>query len=275
MVPFLHLYHMLRQNGQLKCSIDIVDQLITMFKDDIFQGGQPPKRRYYEAFQLAVEVRAEHLGDPNTRRRGKAGASRTHTTPLFRNKGKINDHNKFVKQSRLFALSQANWLIGSLDQKKFPCIPQSKGNNIEILDSLKAVIEEDIEGPHATTSLNYNLLLTVVCKIFGELSEALAKLTRERPAVQAFSEMLEDKLLERSSEPLEKGIFARVLAMALISVKHQDERGERLDSPVLSHLGECFETSWKGWEPELREHLFYVKPRVTQSEKESPSSDHP
>ena len=267
MVSFFHLYNMLRQNGQIENPIDLIDQLIEMFKDDIFAGGRPPTRRFRVAFNLTINMRVEHLSDPSKMRRGKGGELAARTTPFFRKKGKVNDHEKFIKQSKLYALSKVNWLVASLDRKQFPCTSQSKSSVTDILDALKVDIEEDIIGPNARATLNYNFLLTAVCKIFDELDSALDKLTEEDPSVRALRETLE-KSEQRSSKLISSDTTGKILNTALTSALLQDRHDKRLDSPVLSCLGECLERSWKTMEPKLRKNLFFGDEARRRCEKD-------
>ena len=243
MEAFFHLYNLLLQNGHLKKPIEMLERVIEIFKDDIFRGRQRPTKKFYDSFKLSLGIRAQYLADSTKLRLRKAGAQKEGS--IFRGKGKPNDHSLYTKQSKLFALSQANWLVSKLDPSKFPCLVTPTTSATDLLDALKLDLQEDITGRTPVTSLNYNLLLRTVSVIYDELDKA----TKDMPEAKA---LIDNYFNDPNSPAL--GIHDKILSVALCSptVTIQDMRDERLDSPILARMGFHLSKIWDkmGWELE-------------------------
>ena len=243
-----HLYNMLLQNGHIEEPIDLLERVIEIFKDDIFRGGQRPTKKFFDALRLSIDIRAQYLGDFTKLRRRKEGAQREGS--IFRDKGKPNDHSLYTKQSKLFALSQANWLVSKLDQSKFPSLAAPTHSATDFLDALKSDLTEDITGRTPVATLNYNLLLRTVSLIYYELD----RVTKDMPSVKALLDQLAD-----DSKAFPPGMHDKILSLAFCSptVIYQDTHNERLDSPILARLGSHLSKMWGKMGPELERCLIY------------------
>lgn len=252
---FIHLYNLLLQNGHLQKPIAIFERVIEIFKDDLFRGGQRPIKRFLNSFKLCIDIRAQYLGDYGKLRRRKGDARRK--GPVFRDKGKPNDHSLYIKQGKLFALSQANWLFSKVDSTQFPSLAPPIQSATEMLDFLKSDLTKDITGRTPVATLNYNLLLRTVLVIFYELEIVTNDMLE---AKVMFSELLDKAKTTRSS------VRDKILSLALgyPTVTVQDMHNERLDSPILARLGSHLSKMWDKLEPEVEGSLVYGKePRKT------------
>ena len=250
MQAFFHLYNMLLQNGHIQKPIDILERVIDVFKNDIFRGRQRPTKKFFDAFKLSLDIKAQYLGDFTKMRRRKAGAQKENS--IFRDKGKPSDHNLYIKQSKLFALRQANWLVDKIDQSRFPSLATRPQSVTEFLDALKTDLIEDVTGRTPVVPLNYNLLLRTISIIYSELD----KVTKDMPSAKAIlNELLDDPT---TAEP---GMHDKILSLAFSSpiVTIQDMRNERLDSPILARMGSHLSKVWDDLGPELERSLIYGK----------------
>ena len=248
MQAFFHLYNMLLQNGHVKEPIDILERLIDIFKDDVFRGRQRPTKKFFDSFKLGLDIRAQYLGDFTKMRRRKAGAQKEGS--MFRDKGKPNHHSLYTKQSKLFALGEAKWLISKLDSSMFPSLTAPTHSATDFLDVLKSDLTEDITGRTAVTTLNYNLLLRAISIIYCELDKA----TKGMPAAKAIlDDLLDDP---KTAAP---GMHDKILSLAFSSpsVILQDMRDERLDSPILARMGSHLSQTWNKMSPKLERSLVY------------------
>lgn len=248
MQAFFHLYNMLLQNGHIKKSITLLERVIEIFKDDIFRGGQRPTKNFFDSFKLSIDIRAQYLGDYTKLRRRKVGVQREGS--IFRDKGKPNDHSLYTKQSKLFALSQANWLVSKLDQSKFPSLAAHTHSVTDILDLLVSDLTEDITGRTPVATLNYNKLLRTVSVIYCGLD----KVTKDMPSAKAIlAELMDD------SKTTPPSMHDKILSLAFSSptVIVQDMRNERLDSPVLARMGSHLSKMCDKMGPELERSLVY------------------
>ncbi len=250
MQAFFHLYNMLLQNGHIKEPIDILERVIEIFKDDVFRGRQRPTKRFFDSFKLGLDIKAQYLAGSTKMRRRKAGAQTEGS--MFRDKGKPNDHSLYTKQSKLFALSQADWLVDKLDRAKFPSLARPTHSAIDSLNTLKSDLTEEINGRTPVATLNYNLLLRTVSVIYCELD----RVTKDMPSAKAIlNELLDDP------ETATPGLHDKILSLAFShpAVTIQDMRSERLDSPILVRMGSHFSKMWQKLGPELERSLVYGK----------------
>ena len=174
MAGFFHVYNILLQNGHLTEPIRLIERLLDTFKEDVFYGGQRPKKDFVDALWYALEVKAQYLGDPNKMRRRKGGDQ---AMMQFRSKGAPNEHKKFTKQCKLHALAQANWLVARLDRTQFPFLNGRSRGATEVLDALKADLTQEITGRTPLAMLNYNLILVTVANTLNRLE----RVTRTSP----------------------------------------------------------------------------------------------
>ncbi|CAF9943793.1 MAG: hypothetical protein ALECFALPRED_001335 [Alectoria fallacina] len=248
MQGFFHLYNMLLRNGHIKRPIDLLERIIEIFKDDIFRGGQRPTKKFFDTLKLSLNIRAQYLGDSTKLRRRKGGAQAEGS--IFRDKGKPNDHTLYTKQSKLFALSQANWLVSKLDQSRFPSLAARTHSATEFLDALKSDLIEDMTGRAPVATLNYNLLLRTASVIYYELD----KVTKDMPSVKAILAEIIDG--SKTSPP---GMHDKILTLAFSSpaVKFQEVHNERLDSPILARMGSHLSKMWDRMGPELERSCVY------------------
>lgn len=247
---FIHLYNLLLQNGHLQQPIAIFERVIEIFKDDLFRGGQRPIKTFLNSFKLCIDIRAQYLGDYGKLRCRKGDARRK--GPIFRDKGKPNDHSSYIKQGKLFALSQANWLFSKVGSTQFPFLAPPIHSATEMLDFLKSDLTKDITGRTPVAALNYNLLLRTVLVIFRELDYAM----NDMPEAKAMlSELLDKAKITKSS------IRDKILSLALgyPAVTLQDIRNQRLDSPILARMGSHLSKMWDKLGPEVERSLVYGK----------------
>lgn len=241
---------MLLQNGHIEKPIDVLERVIDIFRDDIFRGGQRPTKKFFDSLKIGLDIRAQYLGDFTKMRRRKAGAQNEGS--IFRDKGKPDDHSLYTKQGKLFALSQANWLVSKLDQSKFPSLATPTHAATDFLDALKSDLTEDITGRTPVAALNYNLLLRTVSVTYCELDKA----TKDMPSAKA---ILDDLLHDPTSAP--PGLHDKIVSLAFCSpiVTIQDVRNERLDSPILARMGFHISSIWNKLGPGFEQALIYGK----------------
>lgn len=248
MQGFFHLYNMLLQNGHIKKPIHLVEGVIDIFKDDIFRGRKRPTTKFFDAFKLSIDIRAQYLVDSTKLRRRKGGAQTEGS--IFRDKGKPNDHSLYTKQSKLFALSQANWLVSKLDHSKFPLLAAPTHSATGSLEALKSDLTEEIASRTPVATLNYNLFLRTVSVIYYELDEVI----KDMPSAKAIlAELMDDT---KTSSP---GMHDKILTLAFSSpiVTFQDMHNERLDSPILARMGSHLSKVWAKMGPELERSFTY------------------
>lgn len=249
MQGFFHLYNMLLQTGFVQKPIDLLDRVTDIFKDDIFRGGQRPTKKYDDALRLSLDIRAQYLGEFTKMRRGKGGAQSEGS--IFRDRGRPNDHSLYTKQSKLFALTQASWLVSKVDQSKVPSLATATRSATDVLDALKSDLTEEITGRTPVATLNYNLLLRTVSVIYYELD----RVTKEIPMAKAIFE----ELVDPSRPP--PGMHDKILTLAFSSLAgtNQGIGNERLDSPILARMGSHLSKMWGKMGPELERSLVYGK----------------
>ena len=263
MQSFFHLYNMLFQNGHVKKPIDTLERVIEVFKGDIFRGRQRPTKKFFDSFRLTLDIRAQYLSESTKLRRRKADTQAEGS--IFRARGKPNDHNLYTKQSKLFALSQANWLVSKLDRSTFPSLATPTHSATDILDALKSYLTEDITGHTPIATLNYNLLLYTVSIIYCELD----KVTKDMPEAKLIlNDLLDDT--KKTAPGLPDKILS--LAFSSSSVTLQDMRNERLDSPILRRMGSHLSRMWDQLGPQLERSLIYGQ-EVTNKNPERGSAD--
>ena len=248
MQSFFHLYNMLLQNGHVEKPIQLVEGVINIFKDDIFRGGQRPTKKFFDSFKLSIDIRAQYISESTKLRRRKGGAQKEGS--IFRDKGKPDDHSLYTKQSKLFALSQANWLVSKLNQSKFPLLAAPTHSATGFLDALKSDLTEEIASRTPVATLNYNLFLRTVSVIYCELDRVI----KDMPSVKAIlAELMDDS---KASSP---GMHDKILTLAFSSpmVTYQDMHNERLDSPILARMGSHLSKMWAMMGPELERSFVY------------------
>lgn len=244
----VHLYNLLFQNGHLQKPIAIFESVIEIFNKDLFRGGQRPMKKFLKSFKLCIDIRAQYLGDYGKLRRRKGEARRQ--GPMFRGKGKPNDHSLYIKQGKLYALSQANWLFSKVDPTQFPSLAAPIHGATETLDLLKSDLTKDITGHAPVATLNYNLILRTAMVIFCELDDVMSDIPEAKAMLT--------ELLDRANVTA-PGMTDKILSLALgyPTVALQEMRNERLDSPILARMGSHLSKIWDKLGPELERSLVY------------------
>lgn len=249
-VGFFHLYNMLFENGHISKPIDVFERVISVFQDDLFRGRRRPtsKDRSYgftTAFELMLGSKAHSFADAKTRRRLKGGCLPNFANETsMRNQGKTTDHTLFKSQSKLFALSQANYLKDRIDTSSFPALATAPRTSTGFLDAMKTELKEEIEGKSPVALLNYSAITAIIMILFQALDESMTDLPSAK--------LLLDK--QFSSFPShEVDIHAKVLYLAFFTDKGiiQDISKQRLDSPILRKMGKTLEDTWKEVGPEI------------------------
>jgi len=150
-IGFFHLYNMLLQCGHIKRQIPFFEQVIDLFKDDIFKSGRPllgagagaisAKKR--AVFSNAFQVELKIISRPVNK--------------------KDFYSNRFKNASKRHALGEAKFMKERINTNLFQTVLEKPPKTaITFLDAMRSNLESDFEGKASASTLNYSAVLEAV-----------------------------------------------------------------------------------------------------------------
>jgi hypothetical protein len=200
-----HLYNMLLATGHIpEGKFNIMEDLLTVFGNDLFTGGKRPKKNFFKSWMLAAGVKAQVLADPRKKRMNRGGNvldSGERMSSLYRRA----EIRCFHRKSLLRALQDEDWIPERLPKERIPIVNDTSAAQKErrqkekvlfelmrrsenmpsdkvkinhpekpdedFLLSLRRALILDINGSVPNGSLNLSALLGFFMQVFEKLDE--------------------------------------------------------------------------------------------------------